>query len=252
MHVPSVAEHAQIVYPHNYDNFDRSYWRNPMKIFHVDSSAKRERSNSRALSRQFIDNLRAEGVDVEVDYLDVTVDTPPHVTEAFAIATYHQEHERTDAMRATLAPSDALCQRLLEADALVFAMPMYNWSMPSAFKAFIDTVTRPGITYKMDAEGNIVGQLSRQKVLFITTRGADLRPGNVFSSMDALTPALKAAFGFIGVDAPQFVDAQPLQFSDQEARNDALKRAHAELADVASAWAAWERERADSTQAETV
>ena len=223
-----------------------------MKIFHVDSSAKRERSNSRALSRQFIENLRAEGVEVEIDYLDVTVDTPPHVTEAFAIATYHAEHERTDAMRATLAPSDALCKRLLEADALVFAMPMYNWSMPSVFKAFIDSVTRPGITYKMDAEGNIVGQLNRQKVLFITTRGADLRPGNVFSSMDALTPALKAAFAFIGVDAPEFVDAQPLQFSDQAARAEALKRAQADLSGVAAEWAAWERSRAGNEQAETV
>ena len=224
-----------------------------MKIFHVDSSAKRERSNSRALSRQFIENLRSEGVEVEVDYLDVTVDTPAHVTEAFAIATYHAEHERTDAMRATLAPSDALCKRLFEADALVFAMPMYNWSMPSAFKAFIDNITRTGITYKFTEDGNIVGQLNRQKVLFITTRGADLRPGNPFSSMDALTPALKAAFGFVGVQNPQFVDAQPLQFSDQEARADALKRAHAELASVAAEWAAWERSRtADVELAETV
>jgi FMN-dependent NADH-azoreductase len=102
---------------------------------HVDASAKRERSNSRALSRFFIERLRAEGVDVEIDYLDVTVDTPPHVTEAFAIATYTAAEDRTPAMKATLAASDALCQRLLEADALVFAMPMYNWSMPSAFKA---------------------------------------------------------------------------------------------------------------------
>lgn len=156
-------------------------------------------------------------------------------------------------MRATLAPSDALCKRLFEADALVFAMPMYNWSMPSAFKAFIDNITRTGITYKFTEDGNIVGQLNRQKVLFITTRGADLRPGNPFSSMDALTPALKAAFGFVGVQNPQFVDAQPLQFSDQEARADALKRAHAELASVAAEWAAWERSRAaDVELAETV
>jgi FMN-dependent NADH-azoreductase len=221
-----------------------------MKIFHVDSSAKRERSNSRALSRQFIENLRREGVHVEVDYLDVTVDTPAHVTEAFAIATYHAENERTDAMRATLAPSDALCKRMFEADAFVFAMPMYNWSMPSAFKAFIDNITRTGITYKFTDDGHIVGQLNRQKVLFITTRGADLRPGNPFSSMDALTPALKAAFGFVGVQDPRFVDAQPLQFSDQAAREEALKRAHAELAGVAAEWAQWDRSRAVTVEEE--
>jgi len=208
-----------------------------MKLMHVDASAKRERSNSRALSRFFIERLREEGVALDVDYLDVTVDTPPHVSEAFAIATYTPEHERTPAMRATLAGSDALCRRLLEADALVFAMPMYNWSMPSAFKAFVDSVTRTNVTYVNSADGRIVGQLGRQKALFITSRGADLRPGTPYSSMDALTPALKAAFGFLGVTDPTFVDAQPLQFSNQEERAQALERARAELSAVAAAWA---------------
>ncbi|OAJ53437.1 NAD(P)H dehydrogenase [Paraburkholderia ginsengiterrae] len=208
-----------------------------MKIMHVDASAKRERSNSRALSRYFLERLREQGVDLEIDYLDVTIDTPPHVTEAFAIATYTAEHDRTPAMKATLAQSDALCKRLLAADAFVFAMPMYNWSMPSAFKAFIDSITRGGLTYQFDADGRVVGQFSRQKTLFITSRGADLRAGSPYAAMDALTPALKAAFGFLGVAEPTFVDAQPLQFADPEARTAALQRAHAELDAVASSWA---------------
>jgi FMN-dependent NADH-azoreductase len=207
-----------------------------VKVLHVDASAKRERSNSRALSRYFIERLRSEGVALEIDYLDVTVDTPAHVTEAFAIATYTPEQERTPAMKATLAASDALCRRLLDADALIFAMPMYNWSMPSAFKAYIDNITRTGLTYVFAEGGRIEGQLQRQKTLFITSRGADLRTAP-FSSMDALTPALKAAFGFIGVANPTFVDAQPLQFSDQQARAEALERAHRELDAVAAQWA---------------
>ncbi|MCX4172563.1 MULTISPECIES: FMN-dependent NADH-azoreductase [Paraburkholderia] len=208
-----------------------------MKIMHVDASAKRERSNSRALSQHFLERLREEGLDIEVDYLDVTVDTPPHVSEAFAIATYTPLDERTPAMKATLAASDALCKRLLDADALVFAMPMYNWSMPSVFKAFIDSITRTGLTYVFTDDGRIEGRLARQKVLFITSRGADLRAGSPYSSMDALTPALKAAFGFLGVADPTFVDAQPLQFSDQAARIEALERARTELAAVAAHWA---------------
>jgi FMN-dependent NADH-azoreductase len=219
-----------------------------MKIFHVDSSAKRERSNSRALARHFIERLRGEGVDVEVDYLDVAVDTPALVDEAFAIATYRAPEDRTDEMKARLAASDAICQRMLEADAFVFAMPMYNWSMPAAFKTFIDVVTRPGLTYKTTPDGQIVGQFNTQKTLFITARGADLRPGNVFSGMDALTPALKVAFQFIGVDDPTFVDAQPLQFSDQASREAALVRATDELDAVASQWAAADREKRDASE----
>jgi FMN-dependent NADH-azoreductase len=208
-----------------------------MKIMHVDASAKRERSNSRALSRYFLERLREQHVDLDIDYLDVTVDTPPHVTEAFAIATYTPADQRTDAMKATLASSDALCERLLAADALVFAMPMYNWSMPSAFKAFIDSVTRTNLTYVFTDDGHTAGQLGRQKVLFVTSRGADLRAGSPYAAMDALTPALKAAFGFLGVADPTFVDAQPLQFADPEARTEALERAHAELDAVAVEWA---------------
>ncbi|WP_027213150.1 FMN-dependent NADH-azoreductase [Burkholderia sp. WSM2232] len=208
-----------------------------MKLMHVDASAKRERSNSRALSRYFLECLRVAHAAIQVDYLDVSTDTPPHVDEAFAIATYAAPHERTPAMRARLAASDALCSRVLAADALVLAMPMYNWSMPSAFKAFVDSISRTGVTYTHADDGSIVGQLAGKKVLFITSRGADLRPGSPYESMDALTPALKAAFGFLGVKNPTFVDAQPLQFANQQARAEALERARAELALIALDWA---------------
>lgn len=209
-----------------------------MKLMHVDASPKLEWSNSRALSRHFVELLQARVDGLEVDYLDLSVNTPAHATREFAIATYTPEAERSAAMRETLAESDALCRRLLAADLLVFAMPMYNWSMPSSFKAFIDAIVRAGITYVATADGRYVGQLARHKVLFITSRGADLGPGSPFADMDALTPSLRAAFGFIGVAEPRFVDAQPMQFADPEARAAGLARARAELATVAEEWAA--------------
>lgn len=211
-----------------------------MKLLHVDASSKGERSNSRALGRHFIELLQGQGVALDIDYLDLAVDTPAHVTEAFAIATYTHPDARTAAMRQTLAASDALCKRVMEADACLFAMPMYNWSMPSTFKAFIDSITRTELTY-LNTEQGIVGQLTRQKVLFLTSRGADLRAGNPMAWMDALTPALRAAFAFIGVEKPWFVDAQPLQFANPEARLEALERARTELDVVAAAWALEER-----------
>lgn len=209
-----------------------------MKLLHVDASAKGEYSNSRALSRYFIELLQAHLPALEVDYLDVANNPPPHVTEAFAAAIYTPGKDRTPAMKQTVAYSDALCRQLLDADLLLFAMPMYNWSMPSTFKAYIDNITRYELTYVYDAAGNIAGQLSRQKVLFLTTRGGDLRPGATYDGMDALTPALRAAFGFIGVKSPYFVDAQPLQFADQEARKEALERARVDLEAVAQEWLA--------------
>jgi FMN-dependent NADH-azoreductase len=209
-----------------------------MKVFHVDASPKRERSNSRGFAQHFLKELHGRGVKLDVDYLDVSVNPPPHTTEAFAIATYKPEAERTPEMWKLLEPSTAMCQRVMAADALLFAMPMYNWSMPASFKAFIDYLIRTNVTYKFGPDGSVIGQLDRQKTLFITSRGADLREGSPFYGMDALTPSLKAAFGFLGVKDMTFVDAQPMQFADQDAREAAIVRARQELADVAAQWAA--------------
>jgi FMN-dependent NADH-azoreductase len=208
-----------------------------MKLMHVDASPKGDKSNSRMLAREFVAMLRERGLPLEVDYLDLAENVPSHVTAEFARATYTLAEERTQAMRDVLAPSDALCARLLAADALLFSMPMYNWSMPSNFKAFIDAIVRTGITYVFGPDGGIVGQLDRQKVLFLTTRGADLGPGSRYGGMDALTPALTNAFAFLGVRDPQFVNAEPMEFANPEQREAGLERARRELAVVADGWA---------------
>lgn len=208
-----------------------------MKIMHIDASAKTpEKSNSRSLGNFFLEQLTEQGVNYEIDYLDLTKDVQPHLTPEFVVATYKPENERTPEMKATLAASDAMCQRVISADALVCAMPMYNWTIPSTFKTFIDTIIRTGVTYDLFPDGTTKGKLTGKKVLFITTRGADLRSG-AFQHMDAMTPVLKAAFGFLGIDNPQFVDAQPLQFSDPESRLAALARAREELTTIAKQWA---------------
>lgn len=204
---------------------------------HVDASPKGAISNSRALSAYFVELLKNKIPDLVVDYLDLAVDTPPHVTGEFAKATYTPAPDRTDEMKKVLAYSDSLCARVLTSDMLVFAMPMYNFSMPSTFKAFIDNLVRTNLTYHFNEDGTTGGNLTQQKVIFITTRGADLRPGlSPWSQMDALTPALRYPFAFLGVENPYFVDAQPLQFSDQSAREEALKRAHSELGLVVKEW----------------
>lgn len=208
-----------------------------MRLMHVDASPKSSKSNSKMLSAYYVEQLKFKIPGLEIDYLDTSVDTPPHVSGDFAKATYTPASERTDSMKKVLEYSDKLCARVLMSDMLVFAMPMYNFSMPSTFKAFIDNLVRTNLTYNFNADGTTTGNLKRQKVIFITTRGADLRPGlSPWAEMDALTPALRSAFGFLGVENPVFVDAQPLQFSDQLAREEALKRAYCELDSIVEEW----------------
>lgn len=209
-----------------------------MKILHVDASSKfHQWSNSRALGRYFFEQLEQQGTDIEIDYLDVTEEVQPHVSAEFVQATYTPEDQRTDRMREVLADSDALCKRVMEADALVCAMPMYNWTIPSTFKTFIDNIVRTNITYDLHADGTTRGNLGDKKVLFITTRGADLGEGSPYAAMDSMTPVLRNAFLFMGVENPWFVDAQPLQFSDEAAREAGLAKARSELDAVSCEWA---------------
>lgn len=207
-----------------------------MRLLHVDSSPRGEISKSRSLSRGFVEAMLSQSPDMSIDHLDLSLEAPPHVTAEFITATYTPANDRTSDMRATLAESDALCERLLSADFLVFAMPMYNFTMPSTFKAFIDAIVRTNVTYDVAADGRYVGRLGGKKVLFITTRGVDMRAGSPLAHMDGLTPAVRAAFGFMGVDEPTFVDAQPVQFAQPEECAEAMDRARRQLARLAGQW----------------
>jgi len=207
-----------------------------MRLLHVDSSPRGEISKSRSLSRGFVEAMLSRSPDMSVDHLDLSREAPPHVTAEFITATYTPANDRTSDMRATLAESDALCERLLSADFLVFAMPMYNFTMPSTFKAFIDAIVRTNVTYDVAADGRYVGRLGGKKVLFITTRGVDMRAGSPLAHMDGLTLAVRAAFGFMGVDEPTFVDAQPVQFAQPEECAEAMDRARRQLARLAGQW----------------
>lgn len=209
-----------------------------MRVMHVDASPKRTGSTSKMLSAYFISQLQKNMTDLEVDYIDTSIQTPPHLTHDFIEAMYTLPPHRSRAMQETLSYSDNLCARLLMSDILVFAMPMYNFSMPSSFKALIDNLIRPGLTFCINQDGSTTGKLTRQQVLFITTRGADLRPAiSPWAYMDALTPALKSVFSFIGMDAPAFVDVQPLDNHDQRARDAILTQAYQQLDEIALQWA---------------
>lgn len=186
-----------------------------MKLMHVDCSASRETSNSRVLAKYFVDLLRGRLDGLQVDYLDLALQAPPHVGAE-------------PAMNAILADSAALCRRLREADALLFAMPICNGSMPSNLKAFIDAIVRAGVTCVSDEQGSSV----RRRVLFLTTHSAD--PGAGDAHRDTLNLALRAAFG---VASAQFVYTQPLPFADPVAHAAGLARARWQLERIAAQWA---------------
>ena len=206
-----------------------------MKILHIDSSARHEQSSSRLLTHFFITQLEKTGHPLLIDRLDLAQTPPRHVTELQTAAMYTPPQLRTPAMINALNESDALCDRVLNADMIMCGIPMYNFGMPSTFKAFIDNIVRIGKTFDT-AENGYAGFLKGKKILIITTHGANYNPGGVMEGQDWLTPHLRSIFGFMGIENPTFISAQPLQFEGEDAKEQALKEAKECLLQTACSW----------------
>jgi len=201
-----------------------------MKILHIDSSVRGDRSVSKALSGLFVSGLTAKFPNAEVDYLDLSENTPNHPTALMIRGNYTPADERTAEMLEELEESEALVEKLLSADIYVIGMPMYNFSVPSNFKAFIDNIVRINRTFTLSSTGS-EGLLSGKKVFVINTRGVDFNNEHM-QQMDQLKPYLKTVFGFMGLFDIDFIDVSPVQFSAEEARIKAIEAAKVAIADA--------------------
>jgi len=206
-----------------------------MKALHIDSSARFKGSASRDLSAYFIELLKERIPGLTIDRLDLAINPPRHVSELQTAAMYTPEEERTPPMVDALRESEELCDALLEADAIVCGVPMYNFGVPSSFKAFIDNIVRVDKTFVPRGTG-YQGMLNEKQILFITTRGADFQPGSALEGWDHLTPHLKTVFGFMGANDPDIIEVQPLQFEGAEAKETALRQAREHLHKIAQNW----------------
>jgi len=198
-----------------------------MKVLHIDSSVRGEWSVSRDLSALFVHELKNADPELEVDHLDLAQHIPAHPTALFIRGNYTPASERTSEMIAELQESELLVDRVLSADTLVIGMPMYNFSVPSIFKAFIDNIVRIDRTFKMSGHG-IEGLLTNKKAIVINTRGADFNNDHM-EPMDQLQPYVKTIFAFMGLIDVTFINVSPVQFSEVDARAKAINKGKDEI-----------------------
>lgn len=172
------------------------------KLLHIIASPRGERSRSRRLGRELVTAWRSAHPGDTVTERDVGRNPPPHVSEAWVAGAFSPTETHTDEMRAALRPSDELVDELLAHDVIVVSTPMYNFNVPSALKAYIDQIIRPGRTFGYDRTRTpaAFGLVSGKRLILVTSRGgAGYGPGEPAESMNFETPYLKAAFGWIGL-----------------------------------------------------
>jgi len=195
-------------------------------ILHLDASPRGDRSVSRTLSKEFITHWKTAHPNDTVTYRDLGHHPVPLIDEPWIAAAYSAPDQHTPEQAAAIRPSNELVDEFLAADRYVFAVPMYNFSIPANFKAYLDQIVRTGRTFSVDETG-YKGLVHNKKMTIITAQGGTYPEGSPTYAYDLQTPYLKLIFGFIGITDIDFVHADSLALGD-DARNLAI--ANAQLA----------------------
>ncbi len=161
-------------------------------ILRIDASARTTGSTTRALNDQVIASLTQDGP-VSVANRDLT-EALPQINEDWVGANFTAPDERSTSQVAALALSETLVAELKAADILLIGLPIYNFSLPASFKAWIDQVARVGETFRYGENGP-EGLLTGKRAIVTVASGGT----KVGSELDFATDYLRHVLGFLGV-----------------------------------------------------
>ena len=184
------------------------------QLLHIDSSILGGNSVSRQLTAQIVASWRAAHPATEVSYLDLAVDTPSHLSaESLGFRVAPGAAELTDVQKRENAISEALVSQFLAADVVVIGAPLYNFSIPTQLKAWIDRIAQVGRTFKYTEKGPM-GLAGGKTVIVASTRGGVYSTSDAGNAMEHQESFLKTVFGFLGVTDVRFVRAEGLAMGE--------------------------------------
>jgi FMN-dependent NADH-azoreductase len=198
-----------------------------MKLLHIDSSPLGGQSVSRELTRRTVAQWVDSHPGTTVDYLDLAANAPTHLNiDSLGFRLGLDAEGLTPVQKRENAISEQLVAQFLAADVIVVGAPMYNFSVPSQLKAWIDRVAQAGRTFKYTDKGP-VGLAGGKTVIVASTRGgAYSDPARAF--LDHQESYLKTVFGFFGITDVRFVRAEGVAMGDA-AKAKALAEADAHI-----------------------
>lgn len=178
-------------------------------LLHIDSSPRGERSHSRKFTREFVEAWKQLHPIDSVTYRDIGRNPVPHLQESWIAAAYTPPEQRTPELWDAIRMSDQLVDELLAADIYVIGVPMYNYSIPSMLKAYIDQIVRIGRTFEFvpeNPENPYKSLVLGKKMFIITARGSSgYGSGEQYEKLNYQDPYLRTIFGLIGITDITFV-----------------------------------------------
>jgi FMN-dependent NADH-azoreductase len=194
-----------------------------MKIVHIDSSIAGREATSSLLAKSIVDQL-TNNQDAQVHYRDLNQEVLGHLSEEIFSGFQLEPAQRNDVQQAAAKRSENYIAELKDADALVLAVPMYNFSTPSTVKAWVDHIARAGVSFSYGENGP-VGLLNVKKAYVVSTRGGQYAN----TAFDHQSPWIEQVLKFVGVQEVEFIYAEGQAGGNAE---QAVKAANEKIAEL--------------------
>lgn len=199
-----------------------------MTILHIDASILGANSASRQLSATVVERLRKADPGAKLVYRDLAAKPLAHLSGDHLAARQGAVPESPDVQK-EIADSDAVLQEFLDADTVVIGAPMYNFTIPSQLKAWIDRILVAGKTFRYGANG-VEGLAGNKTIILAISRGGFYGPGAAAAAMEHLETYLRGIFAFIGVTDPEIIIAEGLQMGPEQREKSMQQALHAATA----------------------
>ena len=187
-----------------------------MKIYQIDSSARKEGSTSRALAKKLLDKIKKPEDEVIYRDLDDEMVFVTGLTESGMNIDAKDQNENHKKM---FELSDQLVKELKESDVIIISAPIYNYGPPATLKAWSDLAARVGETFRFKPNGRREGLLKNKKAYLVITSG-----GKLNSSEDFLTPWLKFILNFFGIEKVEIICADQMALNYEKSIKEAEKQ----------------------------
>ena len=174
-----------------------------MKIYQIDSSARKEGSTSRALAKKLLDKIKSP--EDEIIYRDLNNEMV-FVSGLTESGMNIEKKDQTDHHKKMFELSDQLVKELKESDIIIISAPIYNYGPPATLKAWSDLAARVGETFKFKPNGRREGLLKNKKAYLVITSGGT----KLNSKEDFLTPWLKFILNFFGIEKIETINADQM------------------------------------------
>ena len=207
-------------------------------LLHIDASPRGERSHSRRMTREFVEQWKQTHPGDTVTYRDIGRNPIPHVDEPWIAAAFSPSEQHTPELREAIRLSDRLVDEFLAADIYVIGVPMYNFSVPSGFKAYIDQIVRVGRTWLFEPEDPDMPYktLVHDKKMFVITARGDggYTPGGHNENWNHQDPFIKTVFAFMGITDITFIHVENDEFGGHKLA-ESIAKARAKITELVAA-----------------